>query len=473
MCNGIANTTLKLAAFIFLLFLAISTSHRYEKAPHFRMGCDISGIHLLIKFETTFTGAIYAKDYFSAKMCSVQIPEKYPATVVTLDLPISACGSQIFGESGNYNVFNIIEVDDDNSSYILERTLLCGLENLGDNFVSFPQHWSKFRRERLNTWFEIRFGIEVMDMPEQNSGHQLILILVAYDESESEGIRIENCFISDEKIVTENSTVYRMSDPEGCYHSDDILHFTVLHKPRMGQFVVYSEIKPFAVPVMNDLYLTCTVFLCKHACLNFCKGIPKENKNIPTYINESKKPYNVSDVHATHAYLQQRYRVPADKTTISKLPTDKEERENYIGFNETNVSTDLTDMAVTPILPESSFSSLAPTNLKTRGMPPSHSSESIYEFFSYNITVSLSPSQPKWILPIYRKIKKTPGVPVFDSSATNSSMNSCHCILGPAVTALIVLFTTSLIFILLLSGYIYLQWKRYRLRDNIPLYNFQ
>ncbi|XP_035230562.1 uncharacterized protein LOC118202487 isoform X3 [Stegodyphus dumicola] len=426
MYNRIANSALNLTVFI-LFFLLPLSSFGKPNTPSIKMACDISGVHLLFSFKSDFTGMLYAKDYHSSKMCSVRIFEKSPVRTVSLDLPISECGSQIFGESGTYNIANTIVVDDVNSSYVLERRILCQLSNLTESYLSAPKQG---RNKNITLRFTLILSMELdVDLLPQNSNDDLALMVYFDDKEEDKDMMVKNCFIHNEDAT------YRLSDANNCPHSDDIFYFRNLPHSRKSHFVVVSAIKPFVLPLKLRRNLTCGVLVCNGICPNICNNATEENKDISKYSDK-----NIRSL---------------DESQINVSDTD---------------SFGLTDMVIIPTAQEPSFPlSLTSPRIKKRD-DQYYDSSGKFEIFSCNLTARLSPSL-KSLKSIFYKIKKTPLISITNSSSkTNCSSDSFPVKIFAAINIVLIIFVIVLCAFVLTS--IQRRKGKYYYRENIPLIRF-
>ncbi|XP_035230558.1 uncharacterized protein LOC118202485 [Stegodyphus dumicola] len=359
MYNGTINVGFP-KAFVCVLWLLVCLARGHKMTPRFNVVCDISGMHVQMTFVDAFSGVIFAKDHSSEKLCSVEISEKSPAMTVFLDLPLAGCGSQIRGASGMYQASNTIIVDDVNTSYILERSLLCELSPVAEEqFLSLPDDgknpsWDSSRNGYLMSWFDIRLAREVIgvEIPQKNFSDHLLLILHINDGGQSQDLRVRNCYINNEEIISTNSTVYRMSD--GCPHSDDILQFSVLKNASSAEIVAYSVVKAFAVPLKNKLYLTCGILLCKNVCPNLCFNSAEEN-NIVKHNSKVKRSVDESEPYVSYRYFQQRNRLMM--STIQALASEllNNKRQKYeTDFKKrlSNTETETNAVADSFIIPE-------------------------------------------------------------------------------------------------------------------------
>ncbi|XP_035230563.1 uncharacterized protein LOC118202488 [Stegodyphus dumicola] len=289
MYNSVPDSSLKPTAFLCFLCLFASLARGNEfYIPRFSEACDIFGLHIKASFYYPFSGMMYSKD----KLCSEIIPEKSPALTVSLDLPLSACGSQVIG-TGPYYVNNTITVEYFNSSYAIKNQILCEIPPIEDNSWTEKRgsNWNSYRVTDLNLWFDLKSASEVdMDLPQLNSSNELFLIFHMKDEGQSKDMRIHNCYTNDVEINT--ATVHRLSDPVGCPRSYDILTFSII-KHKMPDILAYALIN-FAVPLKNALYLTCDVVLCKNVCPDFCNYTFIKHNTV-----KHSKVKNIDEAHSS------------------------------------------------------------------------------------------------------------------------------------------------------------------------------
>ncbi|KAG8181550.1 hypothetical protein JTE90_025196 [Oedothorax gibbosus] len=254
----------------------------YNNEPGFQVTCDNSSMHLNVEFDNPFHGVVYTSGNFFVPQCSFPASVVSNSTRLILTFPFSICNFTIgMMNDEKTSIFSTVIIQQHRllrTSYDVLQNTTCEVPAETFRQLYYPNASTSGTllttlRPVIETWIETRTGSDLL--PNEKS-EELFLVVNVKDGGINKDLSVHNCIAHDEKVLTNETLLYQMSDSFGCSNSSYVLsNFIVSNQTEdRSDLMAYTQMGDFVYSVRGEFFVTCGVVLCETSCSNACDNEP-------------------------------------------------------------------------------------------------------------------------------------------------------------------------------------------------------
>lgn len=124
----------------------------------------------------------------------------------------------------------------------------------------------------VSTWIETMVGSDLFPGDDSEVGTELFFVVNVRDGGKNQDMAVHNCIAHDDKVLTNETRLYQMSDVFGCPNTSYVLsNFTVSNQTEgRADLMAYTQMRNLVYTVKGEFFVTCGVVLCDKSCRNMC-----------------------------------------------------------------------------------------------------------------------------------------------------------------------------------------------------------
>lgn len=125
----------------------------------------------------------------------------------------------------------------------------------------------------VSTWIETMIGSDLFPDNDSEVGTELFFVVNVRDGGKNQDMAVHNCIAHDDKVLTNETRLYQMSDVFGCPNSSYVLSNFTLGNQTAGRanLMAYTQMRNLVYTVKGEFFVTCGVVLCEKSCRNMCE----------------------------------------------------------------------------------------------------------------------------------------------------------------------------------------------------------
>ncbi|GIX97877.1 hypothetical protein CDAR_381211 [Caerostris darwini] len=277
MNNYVVNSNIVKSLVILYIITSVSGSI-YPNPPTYGVECNDTTLTVHLNFSLPFGGAIFSDGEFFVRDCSLHQISDSNDTEFTIHFPFDKC------------TFTADRIDDQPAISIdvitQQHNLMATLYDYVQTFscpvnetlhllystTEGPLPWSP---ERERSSYELRVDILAqLPLPgpidEGMESHLFVVVLVR-DRGLHKDMAVRNCIAHDQAILSNTSSVFRLSDEFGCTDpSYPVPQFTVTNESLNMDLLAYARLGNFSHFFRGQMAITCGAVLCDTSCPIHC-----------------------------------------------------------------------------------------------------------------------------------------------------------------------------------------------------------